>query len=59
MDLGALGINFPMICSGEEAKKAVRSVRYPPRGDRLWGRSTPRFAGASRCRTTWRPLTMT
>jgi 4-hydroxy-2-oxoheptanedioate aldolase len=37
MDLGALGINFPMICSGADAEKAARSVRYPPRGDRLWG----------------------
>ena len=37
MDLGALGINFPMISSAAEAEKAVRSVRYPPRGDRLWG----------------------
>lgn len=37
MDLGALGINFPMICSPTEAEKAVRSVRYPPRGDRQWG----------------------
>jgi 4-hydroxy-2-oxoheptanedioate aldolase len=37
MDLGALGINFPMICSREDAEKAVRSVRYPPKGDRLWG----------------------
>jgi 4-hydroxy-2-oxoheptanedioate aldolase len=37
MDLGALGINFPMISSRAEAERAVRSVRYPPRGDRLWG----------------------
>src|SRR5260370_11844707 len=37
MDLGALGINFPMICSRADAEKAVRSVRYPPNGDRLWG----------------------
>jgi 4-hydroxy-2-oxoheptanedioate aldolase len=37
MDLGALGINFPMICSREDVEKAVRSVRYPPKGDRLWG----------------------
>ncbi|XUM20268.1 HpcH/HpaI aldolase family protein [Bradyrhizobium oligotrophicum S58] len=37
MDLGALGINFPMISSRADAEKAVRSVRYPPRGDRLWG----------------------
>ncbi|QWG25292.1 2,4-dihydroxyhept-2-ene-1,7-dioic acid aldolase [Bradyrhizobium sediminis] len=37
MDIGALGINFPMICSRGGAEKAVRSLRYPPRGDRLWG----------------------
>lgn len=37
MDIGALGINFPMICSRKDAEKAVRSVRYPPRGERLWG----------------------
>jgi 4-hydroxy-2-oxoheptanedioate aldolase len=37
MDIGALGINFPMICSRQDAEKAVRSVRYPPDGDRLWG----------------------
>jgi len=37
MDIGALGINFPMISNRTEAEKAVRSVRYPPRGERLWG----------------------
>jgi 4-hydroxy-2-oxoheptanedioate aldolase len=37
MDIGGLGINFPMICSAEDAARAVRSVRYPPDGDRLWG----------------------
>jgi 4-hydroxy-2-oxoheptanedioate aldolase len=37
MDIGALGINFPMICSRADAEKAVRSVRYPPKGERLWG----------------------
>jgi 4-hydroxy-2-oxoheptanedioate aldolase len=37
MDIGALGINFPMICNRADAEKAVRSLRYPPRGDRLWG----------------------
>src|SRR3569832_2279565 len=37
MDIGALGINFPMICNAGEAEQAVRSVRYPPHGDRLWG----------------------
>jgi 4-hydroxy-2-oxoheptanedioate aldolase len=37
MDIGALGINFPMICTPQDAQKAVRSVRYPPSGERLWG----------------------
>ncbi|MGC1817042.1 MAG: aldolase/citrate lyase family protein [Casimicrobiaceae bacterium] len=37
MDLGALGIVFPMICTREQAEQAVRAVRYPPDGDRLWG----------------------
>jgi 4-hydroxy-2-oxoheptanedioate aldolase len=37
MDIGALGINFPMICSRTDAEKAVRSLRYPPQGDRFWG----------------------
>jgi 4-hydroxy-2-oxoheptanedioate aldolase len=26
-----------MICSRADAEKAVRSVRYPPKGERLWG----------------------
>src|SRR6516225_8234236 len=33
MDIGALGINFPMISSRTDAEKAVRSLRYPPHGD--------------------------
>ena len=37
MDLGALGIAFPMIRTRAEAEFAVRSLRYPPAGDRLWG----------------------
>ena len=37
MDLGALGIVFPMIRTREQAEEAVRSIRYPPAGDRLWG----------------------
>jgi 4-hydroxy-2-oxoheptanedioate aldolase len=37
MDVGALGICFPMIRTGEEAVAAVRSLRYPPKGERLWG----------------------
>jgi 4-hydroxy-2-oxoheptanedioate aldolase len=37
LDLGALGIAFPMIRTRAEAESAVRSLRYPPAGDRLWG----------------------
>jgi 4-hydroxy-2-oxoheptanedioate aldolase len=37
MDLGALGICFPMVCGRAEAEVAVRSVRYPPAGERMWG----------------------
>ena len=37
MDIGALGINVPMILNRADAEKAVRSLRYPPRGERLWG----------------------
>ena len=37
MDSGALGINFPMILNRAGAERAVRALRYPPRGDRLWG----------------------
>jgi 4-hydroxy-2-oxoheptanedioate aldolase len=37
MDLGAMGINFPMICNADDARRAVRAVRYPPAGERLWG----------------------
>ncbi|OQW52906.1 MAG: 2,4-dihydroxyhept-2-ene-1,7-dioic acid aldolase [Proteobacteria bacterium SG_bin9] len=37
MDFGAMGINFPMINSAADAKHAVASVRYPPKGERQWG----------------------
>jgi len=37
MDLGAQGIVFPMITARDQAEAAVRSLRYPPVGDRLWG----------------------
>jgi len=37
LDFGAMGIAFPMICTREQAEAAVRSLRYPPVGDRLWG----------------------
>ncbi|MGM4896755.1 HpcH/HpaI aldolase family protein [Tardiphaga sp. 839_C3_N1_4] len=37
MDFGAMGINFPMINSADDAYKAARSLRYPTQGERLWG----------------------
>ncbi len=37
MDLGAMGVVFPMICTHEDAEGAVSAVRYPPQGERLWG----------------------
>src|SRR5450432_3834906 len=37
LDLGAMGINFPMTTRREDAEAAVRAVRYPPIGDRFWG----------------------
>src|SRR5687767_10576418 len=37
LDTGALGVCFPMIADAEEARAAVRAVRYPPAGERGWG----------------------
>lgn len=37
LDLGAMGINFPMTNRPEDAVTSVRAVRYPPAGDRAWG----------------------
>ena len=37
LDLGAMGINFPMTTRPEDAATAARAVRYPPAGDRAWG----------------------
>lgn len=37
LDMGAEGIIFPMICTGEEAKSAVESCRYPMNGIRGFG----------------------
>lgn len=34
MDAGAAGVIVPMVETGEEAERAVRSVRYPPLGSR-------------------------
>lgn len=37
LDLGALGIAFPMTTTREAAAAAAAAVRYPPRGERFWG----------------------
>lgn len=37
LDLGALGICFPMTTTRAAAEAAVRAVRYPPAGERFWG----------------------
>jgi 4-hydroxy-2-oxoheptanedioate aldolase len=37
LDLGAMGICFPMTTRRADAEAAVRAVRYPPRGERYWG----------------------
>ena len=37
LDLGAMGVCFPMTTTKEAAVAAARAVRYPPRGDRFWG----------------------
>jgi 4-hydroxy-2-oxoheptanedioate aldolase len=42
LDVGALGVMIPGVNSVEEARAAVRAVRYPPAGSRGFG---PTFAG--------------
>ncbi len=37
LDLGALGVCFPNTNTREDAQAAVRAIRYPPKGDRMWG----------------------
>jgi 4-hydroxy-2-oxoheptanedioate aldolase len=37
LDLGALGICFPMTTTRADAECVVRAVRYPPEGERFWG----------------------
>jgi len=37
LDLGALGICFPMTTTRAAAAAAVRAVRYAPLGERFWG----------------------
>lgn len=45
LDVGAEGIIFPWVNTPEQARAAVASTRYPPRGVRGWGpRRAIRFA---------------
>ncbi len=37
LDLGALGVCFPMTTTRAAAEAVVRAVRYPPAGERFWG----------------------
>ncbi len=37
MDAGACGILAPMINSGEDARRLVEFVKFPPLGERSWG----------------------
>lgn len=37
LDAGAMGVIFPMIRSAADAETAVRSLRYPPTGERGFG----------------------
>ena len=37
LDLGAMGVCFPMTTQRSDAEATVRAVRYPPEGERFWG----------------------
>jgi 4-hydroxy-2-oxoheptanedioate aldolase len=37
LDAGAMGVVIPMVCSAEEAERAVAACRYPPEGVRSAG----------------------
>jgi 4-hydroxy-2-oxoheptanedioate aldolase len=37
LDIGALGVCFPMTVTRQAAEEVVRAVRYPPIGERCWG----------------------
>ena len=47
MDAGADGVIVPMICSGDDAKKAVEFVQYPPKGRRGVGLSRAQGYGVN------------
>ncbi len=37
LDVGADGVILPMVNTGDDARRAVAAVRYPPNGIRSWG----------------------
>jgi 4-hydroxy-2-oxoheptanedioate aldolase len=37
LDMGAMGVCFPMTTTRADAEAVVRAVRYPPTGERFWG----------------------
>lgn len=45
LDRGALGVIVPMVNTPEDAEKAARAVRYPPRGERSIGPFGASFHG--------------
>ncbi|HEX7819325.1 MAG TPA: aldolase/citrate lyase family protein [Sphingobium sp.] len=48
LDLGAGGVIVPMVSSAEDARRAVEAVRYPPLGQRSFGKlRTPYAPSAS------------
>ncbi|HEV2123497.1 MAG TPA: aldolase/citrate lyase family protein [Chloroflexota bacterium] len=44
LDAGAMGVVVPMVCSAEEAKRAVEACKYPPEGIRSAGGGRWRYA---------------
>ncbi len=47
MDAGAVGVIVPMVNSPEDAKRAVKAVKYPPKGSRGVGLSRAQGYGTS------------
>jgi 4-hydroxy-2-oxoheptanedioate aldolase len=56
LDAGAMGVIFPMVCSGEQAAHALAQLRYPPAGSRgvgplyapqRWGLSMAEYVQAA------------
>lgn len=53
LDVGADGVILPMVNTGDEARRAVAAVRYPPNGVRSWGpRRAARIHGGAEAYAT-------